>query len=357
MSTPAPVPPRSTPHDQAWAAARKAAAATAGAGSVALAAVVAWKSAWLIALALAAILLAIPLNRFVRALTRLRIPRGASIAVVVIALLAGFAAAAAYVIRPAAVQLAQLVADMPSLVDALRRSPWVAQLGRSLGDVGLLGKVRESAPAILHDVVRPAVGAVSGVAGGLSAFVGVLLTAILLLASGPSLSTSVLNLVSPERRDRFHGLAVHVEETLGGYLAGLAIVLAARALATGVFLSLLHVPFYLPLSLLAGVSVLVPYLGAIVRFATIVPIAAATRGLGGAAAALVFLVVYDSIESYLLSPLVYRREVSLSPLVQFAAVVFFGYHAGVVGAMLALPLTAALHTVVEELWQWRRARR
>jgi predicted PurR-regulated permease PerM len=163
-----------------------AAAAATGVLAVAVAAAIAWKSAVLIALVFLAILVAIPLNRAVGSFQRAGIPRPAGIALVVVALLALLTAGAIYVVRPAAVQLAQLVAATPDLLEALRRSGRLAELGRALGDAGLLEKLRDTAPAVAQELLGGAVGAASGVAGALSALATVLVTAVLLLAAGPA---------------------------------------------------------------------------------------------------------------------------------------------------------------------------
>ncbi len=66
-------------------------------------------------------------------------------------------------------------------------------------------------------------------------------------------------------------------------------------------------------------------------------------------AALVFVAAYDVVENYVLSPIVYRKTLGISALGQLVAVLFLGYHFGVVGAVLAIPLAATAQIVARTL--------
>jgi predicted PurR-regulated permease PerM len=134
----------------------------------------------------------------------------------------------------------------------------------------------------------------------------------------------------------------------------------ARVLATAAYLAVAGLPFVIPLALLAGVTVTIPYLGAVVRLLAIGAVAWGTRGSGAAVGALAFVVSYDVVENYVVSPLVYRRALGLSALAQLVAVLFLGYHFGVVGAVLAIPLAAtaqilgrAARTATGDAVPWR----
>jgi predicted PurR-regulated permease PerM len=177
----------------------------------------------------------------------------------------------------------------------------------------------------------------------------VLVLALLFLASGPDLVRRGIGALPPARRPRAEALAHGLAVALGGYLAGLAAIILARVVATGAFLALARIPFVVPLAMLAGVSVAIPYAGSILRFLAIGAAAWATRGSGGALAALAFLAAYDVVENYLVSPIVYRRTVGVSAVGQILAVLFLGYHFGVVGAVLAIPLAATAQLVARAL--------
>jgi predicted PurR-regulated permease PerM len=151
------------------------------------------------------------------------------------------------------------------------------------------------------------------------------------------------------RRSWAEALAHDLSSSLGSYLAGLGTIVIARVVATGAFLAIARIPFVFPLALLAGVSVLIPYVGSVLRLLVIGAAAWATRGSGGALAALAFVAAYDVVENYAISPIVFRKTLGIGALEQLIVVLFLGYHLGVAGAVLAIPLAATAHIVTRSL--------
>jgi putative heme transporter len=251
-------------------------------------------------------------------------------------------------IGPLVAQVHGLVAAAPAVADRLR-----AALGARFG-AALDGQPLAS---WLHDALSSGAGALAGgvygAAGGVATAAGALATvlvmAVLLLANGPALVQRAIAALPSPRHAWAEALAHELSISLGGYLAGLSAIVAARVLATLAFLALARVPFAMPLALLAGASVLVPYLGSVLRLVAIGAAAWATRGAGGAVAALAFVAAYDVVENYVVSPIVYRKTLGISALGQLLAVLFLGYHFGVVGAVLAIPLAATTQIVVRAL--------
>jgi putative heme transporter len=332
-------------------AAERARAAAISAGAALLVfgvGLLAWRSGPLIALVLLAVLIAVPLRRAVTWIVAIGLRRGLAAALVIVAALAALLALGFAVLRPAALQGAELVAAIPSLLDGLRRSARAAEVVRWLGGDPAIAKIQEAVPAIAQGALGGAASAASGVAGFVGSAGTILAATLLFVAVRESPLEAAARLAPPSQRARWYAVAERVEDGVAGYLIGLAAIVAIRASVSTAVLALLGFPFYLPLALLAAATVLVPYLGAVVRFAVLVPVALATGGPVLSAAVLAFLLVYDALENGLLSPLVYRRTMDLSPLVQFLAVLFLGYHGGLGFAMLALPLAAAIQTIFTE---------
>lgn len=330
------------------AVAGRAAAATCGVLFVALAAFVLWRSAALLALVYVAAMMAVVLDRPVAALVRRGLGRMWALALVLSGVVAVTLAAVFVAFGPLVAQASGLATAAPAVADRVR----TALLGRfgSVVDGTFL------APW-LHDALSRGAGALAGgvygAAGGVAnaagAFATALLLAVLLLASGPDLVRRAIGSLPPARRSWGEALARHLSISLGGYLAGLSTIVVARILATGTFLAVARVPFVIPLALLAGASVLIPYLGSALRLLAIGAVAWPTGGSGGAVTALVFVAAYDLVENYVLSPIVYRKTLGISALGQLVAVLFLGYHFGVVGAVLAIPLAATVQIVARAL--------
>lgn len=326
------------------------AAATASAAALLLfaAGLLAWRSAPVLALLLVALLFAIPLRRVVAWLEHAGLPRVVAAPAVILGAGAAVTAVGFAVLRPAALQGAELIAAIPSLLDDLRRSARAAAVIQWLGGDAAIARLRESLPALAGGALGGAASAASGVAGFVGQAGTVIAATIIFVAVGESPLDAGARLVPASHRARWLAVADRLEEDLAGYLTGLAAIVAARAAVSTAALALLGVPFRLPLALLAAATVLVPYLGAVLRYAVLVAVSLAAGGFGVAGAMLVFLALYDLVENAALSPLVFRRTMALSPLVQFLAVVFFGYHGGVAGAVLALPVAAAINAALVE---------
>jgi predicted PurR-regulated permease PerM len=341
-----------TPHDRgraaALAVAGRAAAATCGVVTVALVAFVVWRSAGLLALLYVAAMIAVVLDRPVAALTRQGLRRRWALALVLTGVGVATLAAVLLALGPLVAQARGLATVAPAVADRLRAAIFPRVGG------GLEGTpVASWAQDALSRGAAAMAGEVYGAAGGVATTAGALATAlvmaVLLLASGPRVVQRAIDALPRHRRPWAEALARDLSLSLGAYLAGLSMIVVARVLATGAFLALARIPFVIPLALLTGASVLVPYLGSVIRLLAIGAVAWATRGAGGAVAALAFVCVYDVAENYVLSPIVYQRTLGLSALAQLVAVLFLGYHFGVLGAFLGVPLAATAQIVVRAL--------
>ena len=336
----------------ALATAGQAAAAAGGVLAVALAAFAIWHSAALFALLYVAAILAVVLDRPVDALVRRwRLGRRWALALV----LTGVGAATAAIVAAFGMlvaQVTQLGSAAPALAQRLRTS-LVGGLGSAFEGTTLGASLARWVDEALSRAAGALAGGVVGAAGGVANAAGALLTvlvlAVLFLATGPDLVRRAIGALPSARRPRAVALAHQLGIALGGYLAGLGLLVVARVLVTSAFLALTHVPFAIPLSLVAGVSVVIPYVGSVLRFLAIGLVAWATLGSGGALVEVAFLASYDVVENYVLSPIVYRRTVGVSAFGQILAVLFFGYHFGVAGAVLAIPIAATAQIVVRTL--------
>ena len=158
----------------------------------------------------------------------------------------------------------------------------------------------------------------------------------------------------PERRPVYEKVLGKIYQSIGGYIGGLTFICLVNATLTITFLAIARVPFFLPLGLVAGLSSLVPYAGPLVAGTGISLIALVTKGTGPGVASAIYFVLYGQLEGNILGPLVFRRTVHVNPLVTTLSIVFFGEIAGIVGAIVAVPVIATLQIVARELLRIRR---
>lgn len=174
---------------------------------------------------------------------------------------------------------------------------------------------------------------------------GVLLATIALLfylKDGKRISEASLHLVPRRLRDDVREVYQRVWDTLGGYFRGQIIVAAVDAVFIGLGLVLLGVPMAIPLALLVFFGGLFPIVGAFTAGAVAVLVALADGGLGLAIAVLVLNVAVQQIEGNVLEPFIVGRATRLHPLAILASLTAGAVTLGILGAFLAVPVTASI---------------
>jgi predicted PurR-regulated permease PerM len=143
-----------------------------------------------------------------------------------------------------------------------------------------------------------------------------------------------------------------ISRTMTAYALGLSFVMLIMAGATTLALMILRIDYYYVLGPLAGVAILLPYVGVILS--TIPAVAVAYFQYDGEKALLVFLVysLLQFLEGNVLTPFIVGGKVKLFPLTVMIAFVFWGTLWGIPGAVLAVPLTSAIKVVCEQVKGW-----
>jgi putative heme transporter len=134
-----------------------------------------------------------------------------------------------------------------------------------------------------------------------------------------------------------------------GYTRGIIIVAATNAVLVGIALLVLRVPLALPLTLLEFFATFVPLVGSPVALAVATVVALAGRGPITALAVLALIVVIGQLEGHVLHPLVMSWAVRLHPLVVAVSVIAGSIIAGVIGAVVAVPLVSVVWAVLRAL--------
>jgi predicted PurR-regulated permease PerM len=124
--------------------------------------------------------------------------------------------------------------------------------------------------------------------------------------------------------------------------------------ATWLVLTILGVPYALALAVVVGFFDLIPLVGATIG-AIVVALATATVDFPTATVVwVVFVVLYQRFENYVVQPLVYGHALDVDPIVTILAVLAGSALLGILGALLAIPLAAAIQIVLRD-WAADRA--
>jgi predicted PurR-regulated permease PerM len=156
------------------------------------------------------------------------------------------------------------------------------------------------------------------------------------------------------RNRRYAGTDVTgaISRTMTSYALGLAFVMLIMAAATTLALMILGVNYYYILGPIAGLAILLPYVGVILS--TVPAVAVAYFQYDGSKALLVFAVytLLQFLEGNVLTPFIVGGKVRLFPLTVMVAFIFWGLLWGILGAVLAVPLTSAIKVVCENVRGW-----
>ncbi|WP_425508781.1 AI-2E family transporter [Streptomyces malaysiensis] len=137
--------------------------------------------------------------------------------------------------------------------------------------------------------------------------------------------------------------------TFAGYTRGIIVVAASNAVLVGIALSVLRVPLALPLTLLVFFATFVPLIGSPIALAVATVVALAGRGPAIAAVVLLLIVAVGQFEGHVLHPLVMSWAVRLHPVVVAISVIAGSIIAGVIGAVVAVPMVSVAWSVTRAL--------
>lgn len=243
-------------------------------------------------------------------------------------------------------QVDELVVRLPralqKLQQRLEQYEWARNLIAELPEAGK--EITEKA-----DVVAKAPRVLFDVFSALGASI-ILLAVGLYLALDPYVyMQGLLRLVPVSRRSRVQDVLFEVRDTLGHWLLGRMVSMLIVGVVTTLGLWLIGVPLALALGLLAALAEFVPNLGPLLAFAPAI-LLALTESTTQALAVLLLYLGVQGFESYVLTPLVEKRAVSLPPALTIFSQVLLGVLAGGMGLALATPLAAASLVLVQRFY-------
>jgi predicted PurR-regulated permease PerM len=307
-----------------------------------------------VALISAAAMIAVALDHVVRLLEARGVARSPAIAIVTVALLALVVAFGFTLIPPAIEQGRELIRNAPRFIRSALASSFFRSLDARFHFAQHLIDVEQRLPDVLEGAATPILNALGGLLTAIAALVTITFLVVFMLIFGGRLVTTGLAEARPERRKLYEDVLGKIYQSIGGYLGGLTLICMINATLTTAFLAIDQVPFFLPLGILSGLSSMVPYAGPFVAGAAISLIALFTQGTWHGVAGAIYFIVYGQIEGNILGPLVFRRTVHVNPLVVTLSILFLGEIAGIMGAIVAVPVVAALQIILRELLRIRR---
>ncbi len=206
------------------------------------------------------------------------------------------------------------------------------------------------------DAAGPLFKIVGGAFAGILATITVVFLTVFLLLFGGRLFETGLEWIEPSRRPRYLTLSRRIHRSVAGYVSGSLLIALIGGVVTAVATAILGVPYFLPLGLAMMLLGLVPFIGGVVGGALVVGTTFLASGTKAGVIALVIFIAYQQLESHLLQPLVQRKTIKMSPLLIVMVMIVGTSLAGVLGALLSLPIAGAIQVVLQDVLERRKAK-
>ena len=307
---------------------------------------------WLVVAAFFAVALYPVVNWLERRVTWCRRPL-ATLAVYLLVFLVLGGLVAAFAV-PLAHQSTTFADQLPGLINDAKagRGP----IGSLLERTNALQYVQQNQDRIRQmasGLTTPAAGVLRGVATGIAGAVTIFVLSYLMVLEGPKMTETTLNLLSPQHRERARRVATDCAKSVTGYISGNLLISVICGVLTYIVLKVMGVPFAGLISLFVALADLIPLVGATLG-AVVATIAGFVHSVPAGIVLIVFFVVYQQLENHLLQPVILSRTVKLNPLAVLVAILVFVELAGVLGALLAIPVAGIIQVIIRDVWDHRR---
>jgi putative heme transporter len=198
-------------------------------------------------------------------------------------------------------------------------------------------------------LISGAIQTVRTVAEALGALLLVLLSTFFLLRDGDMIWGWVLRLFPRRAQERIDVAGRIGWHSFGGYMRGQVIIALFHGVSVTILLFVLHVPLAAALGVLIFLGSFVPLVGLTVTGALCVAVAGLEHGLTAAVVVAIAIIVLVQLEAHFLQPVIMSRSVQVHPLAIALSVITGTLLAGIVGALLAVPLVAFLNSTISAL--------
>jgi len=277
-------------------------------------------------------------------------PRGGAVALVILGGFGVFGGILTFVVS-------QFVSGLPSLVEQVTRSidslrSWLIEGPAHLSREQIDNAGNTAIKALRDNQEKLTTGALSTAATLTEIITGaflVLFTLIFLLHGGRNIYGFVTRIVPADARERVRDAGRAGFGSLIGYVRATFFVALVDAVGIGTGLAIMGVPLALPLASLVFLGAFIPLVGAVISGLLAVIVALLAKGFVYALITLGLIIAVQQLEAHILQPFVMGRAVAIHPLAIVLAIAAGGVLAGIVGALLAVPVVAFLNSAIRVL--------
>lgn len=302
-----------------------------------------------------ALFIALALDPLVTKLERrgVKRPMGITIVFGVFILLLG--TILAIVIPMIANQIAVLVRTAPSFFRNFQSEPWYLQLVERFGDLidfeGLLTLAQDfiGNPDNWAQFAGGVWQAGIGIANGLTATLIILILSLYFLSSLQTTKRAFYSMVARSNRSKVIDITEQITASVGGYVNGMVILALTNSVLGFIMMSIVGVPFAGLVAVGVFMLALIPLIGSVLA-TVLVSIVALFNSPTTALVMAIYYLIYMQIESYVLTPKIMNRVVSVPGALVVIGALAGGTLLGLLGALISIPVTAMVLMIIKQVW-------
>lgn len=302
-------------------------------------------------LVLVSLFIAMGLNPAIEFLRRRGLQRPVAVIIMLFSVIIFVALFALLIIPPIITQSNELISSAPDLINQLKSNPTFAHLN---DQYGFIDSIQEKVTLWVKDgkFVLTAFGGIVGVGkfvlNGAFAALTILILTLYFMASLPQVTKIAYRLAPASRRERIARISDEIIARIGTFVGSQILVAFLAAIFIGILSAALGLPYAISLGMLIFVCALIPLIGHFIGAAVVTLVAfsqSPTKGL----IALAAYILYQQVENYLIYPRIMKRNLSIPGLVTIIAALVGTSLLGLVGALLAVPIAAAILLIIDEV--------
>ena len=297
-----------------------------------------------------ALFLALGLNPAVEFFTRRRMPRPFAVTIVAVTMLAVIALGVTALVPVITEQTTTLMRNLPGMLNNLAQQPQLSELNEKYDVVNQVQEFITSG-ALLNSLFGGVLGAGRLVANLVFSVIITAVLTIYFLASLPTIKETIYAFAPASRRPRARYLADEIFRGVSGYITGMFVIVSVASVVSFIFMNFAGLGAYsLALAFVVAMFCFIPIVGSSLAMASVALVGFAVDPPIGIAT-IIFFLIYQQFDAYVLYPNVMRRTVKVPGALVVLSAIIGGMLFGVIGAVIAIPTLAAVLLLFREIVQ------
>ena len=265
-----------------------------------------------------------------------------------------------FVVLPVFGQINELIVKLPEYSEQMQGESLLRILKDPSAGVpmlpsnleGLLNDAINSIMGFLTNVVRNLLNSTVQLVANLVGLIVVPFLAFYFLKDWKVLCNMITDLFTPEARPKASRVMANIGIAISSYVEGLWKLSILSALSVTIVLLILGVPYPLVFGLIALLAETIPVIGPIISAIPAIFVAYTSTTAHTAFVLAIFYIVYYTVDSQVLQPVIMGKKIKLHPVVILLALMIGGKLFGILGMLFAMPVAAVYRVLYDELWHY-----